>query len=287
MVPYHSARVFRSGQVFQDDRGVPRSARRESLGLVTGTQREAIFSPPYPLRCVIISDYFRARPKLTILIEGGHMADSNNIQEKLLKAAAWVLGTLLVAGLAVAGWIGKQVWEMNGKLTETSNRVERIVAVLPDLRVKIAREEVESPILFACAFSQPYEESSETWGSVVTLFDTRKKLRSTYRVALSHANDFSYAYEVLGMVLSSGDDVLTFDKLENASLEFSTPISTPSYIQAKYSFVLRTASRDYKKELEILLSAPPTKETPFTRKLNGWKDLSDELRGNSAEYQRK
>ena len=67
-------------------------------------------------------------------------------KDKLITVMGSILGALLLALPSVVGWIASQVWDMHPQVTETARRVDRIVDVLPDVKVRIAREDL-TPLL--------------------------------------------------------------------------------------------------------------------------------------------
>ena len=196
---------------------------------------------------------------------------------------AWILGVLFLAGLAVLGWVARQVYVMNSKVTSTEQRVDRIVAVLPDIRVRLAKEEVERTIRLCIMTSKPFVDNAENWISQVNLIDTVEEQQFSWKVKLENQQDRSAIYAVCGVANSSNDEVHSMRFLENASLELDRRVSAPAYIDIDFSYCFRTVSRNYKKDLESLFKIEPI-ESPFTKKLNGWKDLADELEDNSDNY---
>lgn len=74
-----------------------------------------------------------------------------------MKSERWI--EILVVGIMLAGlaWLLTKVYEMNGTVVSTAQRVDRIALVLPDIRVRIAQEELSRQIQMAVISTKPVE----------------------------------------------------------------------------------------------------------------------------------
>ena len=84
-------------------------------------------------------------------------------KDKLLTIMGSVIAFLLVTVLSVVGWIALQLWEMNPKVTETARRVDRIVEVLPDVKIHLAQEDLQKRVQLALLTTDPIEVKSGEW----------------------------------------------------------------------------------------------------------------------------
>jgi len=82
-----------------------------------------------------------------------------------------IIGALLLALLTVGGWIAWQVWDMNPKVTETARRVDRIVDVLPDVKIRIAQEDLQKRVRLALLTTEPTEIRTGEWATMVEVID--------------------------------------------------------------------------------------------------------------------
>jgi hypothetical protein len=84
-------------------------------------------------------------------------------KDKLITALAWIISLLLGAVLSVVGWIAVKVWDMNPKVSETARRVDRIVDVLPEVKVRLAQEDMQKLVRLALLTEEPVEIRPGEW----------------------------------------------------------------------------------------------------------------------------
>ena len=192
--------------------------------------------------------------------------------------------------LGAIGWLTVQVFDMKGtlgsvdsKVTATSDRVERIAAILPDLRIKVAMEEVGKPVQGAVVVTEPVKDASGKWVAAVHVFDTVAGQRQTYVVNLKGPNDKGVAYLVGGFTSLHAKGAISFRDLERLSSDIGKPAPAPDYVLSESSFALRKASFGYSNDLTKALGVSP-RTTSLSSKLATWDTLSAELRDNASTY---
>jgi len=104
--------------------------------------------------------------------------------------------------LSVVGWIAVKVWDMNPKVTETARRVDRIVDVLPDVKVRLAQEDLQKLVRFALLTTEPTETRTGQWIAMVQLID----FAGSFAAAVSRARAKAKAKLVKVIVDASPKD---------------------------------------------------------------------------------
>jgi hypothetical protein len=207
-----------------------------------------------------------------------------------MKIDKWIeilVGTIIIGVLLL---LLNQVFDMKGtlgtvdsKITSTSERVERIASVLPDLRIKIAMEEVNKPIQAAVFTTEPFKNNLGNWITTVNVIDSIKGESQTYLVKLKGQDDKSVACLVRGSILEFETDAVSFLEFERFSADIGKPVYAPSYVLVDSSFVIRKSYPEYIKVLEKILGVSPKKGT-FTSKITTWGKLTNEIKDNPNFY---
>ena len=113
-----------------------------------------------------------------------------------MKKAFWV--EILVGGiiLVALGYLVPTVVQMSGTLgrvdanqTSTAERVNRIAAALPDVGVRVAREEVFRAFQAAVLSTIPTQAADGNWQTTVTVLDTQASKKWTLPIQLSSKDD--------------------------------------------------------------------------------------------------
>jgi hypothetical protein len=209
--------------------------------------------------------------------------------------------------VVVVGWLIHTVFTMNATLsvvdtkldamdakvdtnTEgTNQRIDRIVAVLPDVRAKVAQEEVAKPIQAAVVVTEPIEASPGKWITAVHFLEAAQQTRQTYVVQVKGPKDKTIAYLASGTAISSDSDAISFDSLSAMSSDLGKPIIVPNFVISKNSIALRRLSPEFQKTFEeALRSYQPSlveKAAAVQTKTTSWEKLSAELEENSHKYE--
>lgn len=185
--------------------------------------------------------------------------------------------------------IREQVFNMKGELSSvsseisaTSQRVDRIANVLPDIGVKIAREEVSKPFEVAVVTTEPRKGGSVGWVGAVHVVDNVKKLRITYIVKLKGQDDESLACIVMGATKRIDSKAASFCDYESWSSDIKESIKAPSYVDTHASFVFRKSSPEYTEALKVLETEP--KLYHLTCEVESWNNLAKCLNENPEDY---
>src|SRR5437868_2460536 len=131
-------------------------------------------------------------------------------KDKIITWMAAVIGFLLVTIVSVVGWIALQVWEMKPKVVDTATRVDRIVDVLPELKVRIVEEDLQKNIRAALLTTESIQTSSGRWIAAVHWLDFVAGERRTFRVELKGPQDPTIAYLISGIASAQASEKLSF-----------------------------------------------------------------------------
>jgi len=200
-----------------------------------------------------------------------------------MKQEQWI--QILVGGviLVTLGFLGSQVFDMKGtlssvktKVEETDGRVTRIADTLPDVKVRVAWEEVNHAISGFVVLSQPQLNKEKKWVTAAAVYSRDSEKMKIYSVALDDAHKRYVSYVVAGKLKSDAPYESSFSELATYSAALKQPVTIPSKLDANTSFVLRSADAE---ELSKFM-ATLTKEKPKTvdfGKIRNWAELSKDL----------
>src|ERR1700675_1305107 len=188
----------------------------------------------------------------------------------------WVNSVVFVALIPLLGWMGLQLYEMKPKVFETSRRVDRIVEVLPEVKVRIAQEDMQKRVKLALLTADPVEISAGKWITRLHLFDFRAGRVRTYNIAVKGPDDVSGAYLITGLANGIGLDKISFADYTAAAAEIGKPKAMSSTIDMHSSFAIIKSSRRYD-ELLMRLFGPPNLERDIDKRSVLLEQLADEL----------
>lgn len=199
-----------------------------------------------------------------------------------MKPEKWL--EILVVGIILSGlaWLLVQVFDMKGTVTSTAQRLDRIASVLPDIRVRIAQEELSKAIQLAVISTKPVEVSQGEWISAVHVLDTENRRLTTYRVKLQGPNDDRAMVLVTGSVFQSDDRAVPFSKLQEWSTEAKNPVLLPGYIEMSSSYILRTDPRMYARLLAVTQAEP--QQHPLQADVTTWSTLAQVLKDRPKTF---
>ncbi|MEW6264110.1 MAG: hypothetical protein AB1641_13635 [Thermodesulfobacteriota bacterium] len=205
-----------------------------------------------------------------------------------------VIGLVLIGG---GGWLINQTYAINravgsleakvdAKLSEHWGRIERIASVLPDVRIRIAKEELSKPVATAVVVVDPVKTSKGNWIAGLHVIDTMAMTKSTYLVPVKGPEDKEVAWLASGAAVETDPDAVSFKSLAAFSSDVGTPTAAPGYVIPHNSYVLRKPSAAYIKSLNGILrgksAMPETASLPIN--LNSWEKLTAELKQNHEKY---
>jgi hypothetical protein len=207
----------------------------------------------------------------------------------LMKAEKWLEIIVCVVIIGLLGGLLKLTFDMKyslGKLegttSSTSERIDRIVAVMPDMMIRVAHEETKKPFKAALITTKPIERSPGNWISVVHFMDTEKVKRSTFEVPLDGPDDEELKNLITGIAFRLDEYSLSFNKLKNFSSEIGEPVTFPMEIDDKTSFLLYKSSEKVGVELDFLKTTPKIYSLPS--KIDTWSKLTEEIKINKNDY---
>src|SRR5690554_1381164 len=97
-----------------------------------------------------------------------------------MKAEYWLQLLVGVVILGTLAFLATNVYDMRGllsgmteKVEQTEQRVTRIADALPDVRTRVAWEELQAPMSGFVAVSVPVERTPGQWSSKIRLYDAR------------------------------------------------------------------------------------------------------------------
>jgi len=196
-----------------------------------------------------------------------------------MKKEAWIevlVGTIILGTLAflavkivdITGTLGS----VEAKITSTSDRVERIAQVLPDVGVRIAQEEIKRPIRTVVLASTPTVSPDGQVQTTVTVLDTTSSNKWVISVKLSSKDD----RRTLGALAWAGADLdkdyYSFNRLQEYSKVAGEVEALPAYVDIRSSFVLCSVSaNDYLKEVSWLGIDP--RPTNAAVEVEDWRSL--------------
>jgi hypothetical protein len=161
----------------------------------------------------------------------------------------WVeilVGVIILGGLA---YLIPTVVQMSGTLgrvdanqTATAERVNRIAAALPDIRVRIAREEILRAFQAAVLSTTPIQAADGTWQTTVTVLDTQASKKWTLPIQLTSKDDRQVVYALLGAGVEADRAPTLLYLLQQYSRLAGLHSAIPRYVDAQSSFVLYNTS---------------------------------------------
>ncbi len=178
----------------------------------------------------------------------------------------WIESILLPA----VAFILAIVWSMNSDLSKVdekvngvTDRVDRIANALPDLRVKVAYEELHRPPRTLLITSPPYK-AGVNWASAVNVVDTTTGVNYVYAIVAPNREEGKFA--VSGLVKNIDPDTNSFVHMEQYSIDSNQAKILPAgLVQKSASFVsyssysqITTALSNlgYKPEETTMVNAP-------------------------------
>lgn len=205
-----------------------------------------------------------------------------------------VIGAVLIGG---GGWLINQTYGINralgsleakveARLSEHWGRIDRIASALPDVRIRIAKEELSKSLTTAVVLVDPVKTSKGNWVAGLHVIDATAMTRSTYLVPVKGPEDKEVAWLARGAVFEADPDAVSFKTLAAFSSDVGTPTSAPAYVLADNSYIFRKPSASYVKSLAgIFQERSAVHETASIQtNVNSWEKLAAELKQNPEKY---
>lgn len=209
-----------------------------------------------------------------------------------------VIGTLITTILiGGGGWLLTQTYGINralgsleakvdAKLSEHSGRIDRIASVLPDVRIRITKEELSKPLATVVVVVDPVETSKGKWVTSLHVIDATAKTRSTYLIPVKGPEDKEVAWLATGAVFEADPEAVSFKTLAAFSSDVGTPTSAPAYVLTHNSYIFRKSSATYIKSLAGILKGRSAvqQNSAIQANLDSWEKLTAELKQNPDKY---
>jgi len=211
------------------------------------------------------------------------MSKEEWFKENAVTIILWSAGIVIAAfGYLVLTLFGISIQltrvETNGE--NTAERVDRIATALPDMGVRIAHEEIAKSIEFAIAATMPVQSQDGRWIRSYHFIEPTNMTASTYTVLTDSQDDLSLTHSLYGLARITDPNHASFKELQRWSVIAQEPTTTPRFIDAEHSLVIRSGNPD---EYLRMLGARQSRRVEFVlgSKIIDWKSLSEELSSNS------
>lgn len=182
----------------------------------------------------------------------------------------------VIALLSGLGWIVVKLFDINSTVSVTANRVDRIVDALPELRTKIAREELEKKIDLAIVTTNPLEISPGKWVRSIQFYDYKHGRVRQFFLPTQGPGDENSAYSVSGLANRIAIEKISFDEYSAAANEIGRPKPYPNWLDASAGYVIVQHRLNYLLKIQSLLGKP-AKELPLEGDTLKWMQFVDEL----------
>lgn len=202
--------------------------------------------------------------------------------EKIIIALASIVGFLLVSTVSLLGWIAVKVWDMNPTVTETARRVDRIVQALPEVKVRIAMEDLERNFGAAILTTEPVETEIGKWQAFVHYLDFEKGIQNTYVTSLNGSDDQMTSLTVAGLVTRTAREKLSLQDFAAASYETNKPTVIPSVLDSTSSYVILRSHTNYDQQLRKLLGKP-IRQVAIVKGQIKWEGFTKQLNSKQAQ----
>lgn len=197
-----------------------------------------------------------------------------------------VLGSLILTAL---GWIAVQTYDLKGSvsamdstLNNTAQRVDRIADALPDVKVRVAYEEINRQYEGALVTTKPIETLPDEWASFVHYFDSIDESWFTFKVPLEGQDDDTLKYWMAGIAATSDLHSVSFKELEAMSVEIKQPVVVPSYVDQDASFFWSESSTWLDEAMleSLLSSSEKLQHAGIPLETIQWEEMIGELMAN-------
>ena len=199
-----------------------------------------------------------------------------------MKTVTWIqiIGGILFTAIA---FLGANVFDMKGILSSvktqveaTESRVSRIAETLPEVKARVAWEEINHAIDGFVTVSNPMPTNGENWITTASVYDRDNSELKVYSVTLDKAHKNYASYVIAGKLKAENPHDSSFSELVRYSSNLEHVVMIPDSINPNTSFVFRSANpSDMTKFIGTL-----TKEDPKTvkvGKIRNWKELTEKL----------
>jgi len=200
-----------------------------------------------------------------------------------MKPEHWI--PLVVGGIILApiAFLGANVFDMKGilssvktKVDATDIRVTRIPDVLPEVKARVAREEINHAIEGFVAVSNPEEQSNKKWVTTAAVYNRNTLELRIYTVALDIAHKDYMSYVIAGKLRTEKPYDSSFSELVAYSHASNQGVVLPMSLNQNASFVFRSSyAEDMSKFIGSLSEEEPRSVT--LRDIRNWHELTENI----------
>ena len=140
--------------------------------------------------------------------------------------------------LGALGWSLTQQYEdhailqnVDTRVANTHERVNRIADALPDMNVRLAFEEVHRPLQSAIVATRAVEDSAGQWTMRFHIVDSENSKLSTFVCSLDGMDDQGPIWSVMGLAYDVEPQMRSASSLTRWSAEINEPYTMPAYIE--------------------------------------------------------
>jgi hypothetical protein len=173
------------------------------------------------------------------------------------------------------------VWTMRGDLSKVDgtldgvvHRVDRIADSLPDLRVRIASEELSRQPKTLLLTSQP-QKKGNLWSVTINVLDTIRSKRDIYSLVEVDQNQAKFTAAGLVYTVASGAN--SFTEMEKYSSDAKQTKFAPPTVEKSASFVSYTDTGEILANLKRLGYQPQESYLMPSFKIRDWPSTVDAL----------
>jgi hypothetical protein len=190
-----------------------------------------------------------------------------------------IFGVIVIGGLA---FLGTNLFDMKGtvstieaKLDNTESRVGRIADVLPEVKARIAQEEVNSALSGFVAVTKPKNIDKE-WITNTLIYDRDSRRITVYKISLNEAHKDYAGYVIAGKIKTEGVNDSSFSELAMHSAELDGVVVLPANIDPDKSFIIRSGNIEKLIDYASELTQEVSRTADFER-IRNWNELKEKL----------
>ncbi|MCE8033273.1 hypothetical protein EKK97_04460 [Billgrantia tianxiuensis] len=206
-----------------------------------------------------------------------------------MKNEHWVQILVGIIILGTLAFLGTSMYDMRGllsgvamKVDQNEQRVSRIADVLPDVRARVAWDELHGPLSGFIAVSVPEERNPNEWVSTIRLYDARTRRLQLFEMTRPEREKDFPRYLVAGRIRAEGSLEPSFHELTVFANSERIPVALPKTLDNHASFVIRSQSMEVYEDFFREFSDDEPSTTDSTD-LRNWLELSAELEALDQE----
>ncbi|QEA38710.1 hypothetical protein FGL86_06215 [Pistricoccus aurantiacus] len=209
----------------------------------------------------------------------------------MMKNETWI--QLIIGGIILVplGFLGSNVFDMNktlssmtAQVSNTDNRVNRIVEVLPEVKARVAWEETNHAIEGFLVVTNPTEKEPGEWVTTAAVYNRDSSELSVFPIKLDKAHMNYASFVVAGKLKSENPHEASFSELSKYSAELRDVVLIPNNVNLDTSFVFRSSdAEEMSKFLETISGSKPEKTE--IKRIRNWKELVEGFEAVNKEIE--